>query len=142
MGAWSRPPRNESDGTKHGPDPRRPCGAIATIVDDAWTTIRYTNAILDQATGNWISTAQVAEVPFTAFTGRKKAEHIPGRLVLVVRRVPELNGFEGAGRPTMFDTHWFHAFFATSGMDTITADKTHRAHAIIEQVNADLKDSA
>lgn len=27
-------------------------------------------------------------------------------------------------------------------MDTATADKTHRGHAIIEQVNADLEDSA
>lgn len=137
-----RPPRNapERDGRSRlrtDPALKR---AIATIVDDAWTTIRYTNALLDQATGSWISTAQVAEVPFTAFTGRKKAEEIPGRLV--VRRVPELNGLEGAGQPTPFDTNRFHAFFTTSGMDTITADKTHRAHAIIEQVNADLKDSA
>jgi hypothetical protein len=36
----------------------------------------------------------------------------------------------------------FHAFFTTSGLDTVTADATHRAHAIIEQVNADLKNSA
>ena len=27
-------------------------------------------------------------------------------------------------------------------MDTVSADKTHRAHAVIEQVNAGLKDSA
>src|SRR3954467_7017949 len=27
-------------------------------------------------------------------------------------------------------------------MDTVTADKPHRGHAIIEQVNADLKNSA
>lgn len=114
--------------------------AIATIADDAWTTIQYTNAILDEATGSWISTAQVAEVSFTAFTGRKKAERIEGRLV--VRRIPELNAFEGTGQPTLFDTHRFHAFFTTSDLNTITADKIHRAHAIIEQVNADLKDSA
>ncbi len=42
----------------------------------------------------------------------------------------------------MFDTHRFHAFFTTSTLDTVTADKTHRRHAIIEQVNADLKHSA
>jgi hypothetical protein len=114
--------------------------AIGTIADESWTTIQYTNAILDQATGRWISTAQVAEVPFMAFTGRKKAEHIEGRLV--VRRIPELNPFDGGGQPTLFDTHRFHAFFTTSDLDTVTADKTHRAHAIIEQVNADLKDSA
>jgi hypothetical protein len=32
--------------------------------------------------------------------------------------------------------------FTTSDLDTVTADKTHRGHAIIEQVNADLKNSA
>jgi hypothetical protein len=114
--------------------------AIATIPEDAWTTIDYTDAIRDEATGTWISSAEVAEVPFTAFSSRKISERIPGRLV--VRRIPELNPFEGAGQPTLFDTHRFHAFFTTSDLDTITADKTHRQHAIIEQVNADLKDSA
>ena len=114
--------------------------AIATITDDSWTTIQYTDAIRDEATGEWISSAEVAEVTFTAFSSRKKAERVVGRLV--VRRIPELNGFEGDGQPTLFDTHRFHAFFTTSELDTVTADKTHRQHAIIEQVNADLKDSA
>ena len=87
----------------------------------------------------WISSAEVAEVPFTAFTSKKKAHHIPGRLV--VRRIPELNP-KDVEQPTLFDTHRFHAFFTTSDLDTVAADKTHRAHAVIEQVNADLKDSA
>jgi len=114
--------------------------AIATITENAWTTIQYTDAIRDESTGAWISSAEVAEVAFTAFSSRKKAERIEGRLV--VRRIPELNGFEGDGQPTLFDTHRFHAFFTTSELDTVTADKTHRQHAIIEQINADLKDSA
>ena len=42
----------------------------------------------------------------------------------------------------MFETWRFHAFFTTSTLDTVTADKTHRSHAIIEQVHADLKNSA
>ena len=57
-------------------------------------------------------------------------------------RAADPNFFDGDGQPTLFDTHRFHAFFTTSDMDTVTADKTHRGHAIIEQVNADLKDSA
>ena len=39
----------------------------------------------------------------------------------------------------------FHAFFTTADpdvLDTVTADKIHRGHAIIEQVHADLKSSA
>ena len=45
----------------------------------------------------------------------------------------------------MFDIWRFHAFFTTTEpptLDTVTADKTHRGHAIIEQVHADLKSSA
>ena len=45
----------------------------------------------------------------------------------------------------MFDTWRFHAFFTTTDpevADTVAADKTHRGHAIIEQVHADLKNSA
>lgn len=114
--------------------------AIATIDDEAWTTIQYTDAVRDETTGAWISSAEVAEAAFTAFVGRKKAERIQGRLV--VRRIPELNAQAGAGQQTLFDTHRFHAFFTTTALDTVTADKTHRRHAIIEQVNADLKDSA
>lgn len=114
--------------------------AIATIAENAWTTIQYTDAIREEATGEWISSAEVAEIPFTAFSSRKKADRVQGRLV--VRRIPELNRIDGDGQPTLFDTHRFHAFFTTSELDTVTADKTHRHHAIIEQVNADLKDSA
>lgn len=113
--------------------------AIASIPDDAWEAIEYTDAVFDQTSKTWISTAEVAEVPFTAFTSRKKAEHIAGRLV--VRRIPELNQ-KNLDQPTLFDTHRFHAFFTTSTLGTVAADKTHRGHAIIEQVNADMKNSA
>jgi hypothetical protein len=114
--------------------------AIATIPDDAWETIKYTDAIFDGSTGGWVSNAEVAEVAFTAFTSRKKTEQVRGRLV--VRRIPDLNRQADTGQLTLFDTHRFHAFFTTSTLDTVTADKTHRGHAIIEQVNADLKNSA
>src|SRR3954452_15425566 len=60
--------------------------AIAGISEHAWTTIKYTDAVYDEATGSWISKAQVAEVPFTAFASHKKADQIPGRLI--VRRIP------------------------------------------------------
>lgn len=117
--------------------------AITSISDGAWTTIKYTDAIFDQATGAWVSKAQVAEIPFTAFTSKKKTEQISGRLV--VRRIPDLNPRKGDGQATLFDTWRFHAFFTTTDtaeVDTVTADQTHRRHAIIENVNADLKASA
>jgi hypothetical protein len=114
--------------------------AISTIGDDAWTTIKYPTAVFDEPSGRWISRAEVAEIPFVAFKSRKNSEQVPGRLV--VRRIPDLNPKAVAGQPTLFDTWRFHAFFTTSTLDTVTADKTHRGHAIIEQVHADLKDSA
>jgi hypothetical protein len=113
--------------------------AIATIPEDAWTMIEYTDSIRDETTGQLISKAEVAEVPFTAFRSRKKAEQIAGRLV--VRRIPDLNPRQ-LEQPTLFDTWRHHAFFTTTdkeAIDTVAADKTHRAHAIIEQVHADLK---
>ncbi|MEX3601265.1 IS1380 family transposase, partial [Kocuria carniphila] len=56
--------------------------AIATIDVTAWTGIEYPEAIFDEDTGTWTSKAEVAEVPFTAFTSKKKAQRIPGRLVV------------------------------------------------------------
>ena len=114
--------------------------AATTAIDEhAWTAIEYTDAVYDDTTGQWISRAEVAEVAFTAFGSRKATEQIPGRLV--VRRIPDLNPGKDTGQGALFDTWRFHAFFTTSDLDTVTADKTHRGHAIIEQVHADLKDS-
>ena len=117
--------------------------AIARIPDTGWKTIEYTDAVFDEETNTWVSRAEVAEIEFTAFTSRKKAEQITGRLV--VRRIPELNPKTADGQEALFDSYRHHAFFTTvpaTVLDTVAADKTHRQHAIIEQVNADLKSSA
>jgi Transposase DDE domain group 1 len=116
--------------------------AIASIDPHAWTMIDYTDAIFEAATNTWTSRAEVAEIPYTAFGARKAAQQFRGRLV--VRRIPDLNQAD-AGQGTLFDTWRFHAFFTTTDpelQDTVAADKTHRGHAIIEQVHADLKNSA
>lgn len=119
--------------------------AIAAIGEDAWATIEYTDAVYDEASGKWISRAEVAEIGFTAFASAKKSEHVPGRLV--VRRIPDFNAEKNkaAGQDTLFDVWRFHAFFTTADpgvLDTVAADATHRQHAVIEQVHADLKNSA
>ena len=119
--------------------------AITSIGEHAWTPIEYTDAIFDETSNTWVSRAEVAEVPFTAFSSKKATEQVPGRLV--VRRIPDLNAEKNkaAGQGTLFDTWRFHAFFTTTDptdLDTVAADKTHRGHAIIEQVHADLKASA
>ncbi|OFE15191.1 transposase [Humibacillus sp. DSM 29435] len=119
--------------------------AIATIDEGAWTTIEYTDAIRDEATGAWISRAEVAEIPFTAFAAQKTAYQVPGRLV--VRRIPDANAERNhaAGQDILFNVWRFHAFLTTAPadtLDTVAADQLHRHHAIIEQVHADLKSSA
>ena len=119
--------------------------AIAAIDAEAWTTIEYTDAVFDETSGRWISRAEVAEIAFTAFASAKKSERVPGRLV--VRRIPDFNAEtkRAAGQGTLFDLWRFHAFFTTADatvLDTVTADATHRHHAVIEQVHADLKNSA
>ena len=115
--------------------------AIASIAEDAWTKIRYKNAIYDEATGQWVSEAEVAEMPFTAFTSKKKSLQATGRLV--IRRVPEKNAKKlAAGQDTIFDVYRHHGFFTTISsktLDTVAADQVHRQHAVIEQVNAELK---
>src|SRR3954452_22479536 len=119
--------------------------AIATIPDQAWTTIEYTDAVVDEASGRWISRAEVAEIGFTAFAAQKKSEQVPGRLG--GRRIPDFNAEKNkaAGQDPLFDVWRFHAFFTTADpaiLDTVTADKAHRHHAVIEQVHADLKGAA
>lgn len=63
------------------------------------------------------------ETAFTAFSERKRSEHFEGRLV--VRRSPELNPKEAAGKPTLFDTHRLHAFFATNTYRRFTAARQY-----------------
>ncbi len=113
---------------------------IAAIPESAWTAIDYPDAVFDEEAGRWVSRAEVAEIAFTAFASARKSEQAPGRLV--VRRIPDLNPKTIHGQDSLFDTWRFHAFFTTSTLSTVDADKTHRGHAIIEQVHADLKNSA
>ena len=118
--------------------------AISTIADDSWTTIEYPRAVFDEESGSWISSAQVAEVPYVAFTSKKKTQ-VPGRLV--VRRIPDANAEtkRRAGQDGLFELGRHHAFFTTTDAetaDTVAVDKVHRAHPVIEQVHADLKSSA
>jgi hypothetical protein len=117
--------------------------AIASIAEDAWTAIDYTDAIHDEQTGELISRAEVAEVAFTAFASARKADQVPGRLV--VRRIPDFNAPADPRQASLFELWRFHAFFTTTDpqvLGTVAADKTHRGHAVIEQVHADLKNSA
>ncbi len=81
--------------------------AIASIDPAAWTAIHYPNAVFDQDEQRLISAAEIAEVPFTAFTSRRKCDHVTGpvrRLALSTRpgsptRTQRRRSGEGCGQP-------------------------------------------
>jgi hypothetical protein len=109
--------------------------AIAAIPEDAWTAIRYPRAIWDDQLRAWVSHAEVAEVPYTAFTS-KKGQAVTARLI--VRRVRDLNKRAAAGQGELFPAWRYHAVFTDSPFELIQAEAQHRGHAIVEQVFADL----
>jgi Transposase DDE domain group 1 len=81
--------------------------AIAGIDQTAWTPIHYPKVIFDADEQRWISDAEVAEIPFTAFTSRRQREHVTARLI--VRRVKRLN--PAAGQGELFTAYRHHAVF-------------------------------
>jgi Transposase DDE domain group 1 len=107
--------------------------AIASIPEHAWMPVHYPGAVIDPDTGALISDAEVAEVEFTAFTSKKKTEQVTARLI--VRRVRDR-----AKPDELFPVWRHHPFFTDNEEPVAQADITHRRHAIIEQVNADLID--
>ena len=126
--------------------------AIAAVPDQAWTHIDYRSAVFDPQIGDWVSAAEVAEITYTAFTGRRRSEQVTARLI--VRRVRRLNPHQqgpGARHLTgkisdeqleLFAAYRYHAIFTDSPLETLPAEAAHRDHAIVEQVIADLKSSA
>ncbi len=111
--------------------------AIAAIGEDAWTPIQYPRAIWDDQLRCWVSDAEVAEVPYTAFTS-KKGQAITARLI--VRRVRDLNKKAADGQDELFCVWRHHAIFTDSPFETLQAEAQHRDHAQVEQVLADWTD--
>jgi hypothetical protein len=108
--------------------------AIEMIDEQQWMSIRYPNAIWDDEEQRWISDAQIAEIPYTAFEGSTHEMH--GRLI--VRRVKRLNAAR-TGQGELFDAWRYHAAFTTTSFVLEQAEPMHRAHAVVEQVVAELK---
>ena len=83
--------------------------AIAAIAEDAWTTIEYTDAVFDEATGRWISRAE----------GRRDRVHrVRLRQEVRARSRPSGGASDpglqrreerAAGQGTLFDVWRFHA---------------------------------
>jgi len=105
--------------------------AIGSITEDAWTPVHYPGAVTDPDTGDLISDAEVAEVQYTAFA--KTKYKITARLI--VRRVRDRTHED-----ELFPVWRYHPFFTNNTEPITDADITHRQHAIIETVFADLID--
>ena len=114
--------------------------AISGIDENAWTAIRYPQAVWDEDGQCWISDAEIARVPYTAFVSKPKRRRVTA--TLIVRRVKRLGTGHPQGQGELFTTYRFHAVFTDSPLTLIEAEKAHRQHAIVEQVIADLKGSA
>ncbi|MGI9092844.1 MAG: IS1380 family transposase [Mycobacteriales bacterium] len=113
--------------------------AITEIGEDAWTAIRYPRAVFDEQLQQWISEAEVAEVPFTAFASKPAALRVTARLI--VRRVRDANPdhVERNAQGELFRVWRHHAVFTDSPRPMLDAEADHRKHAIIEQIIADVK---
>jgi hypothetical protein len=96
--------------------------AIASIGEDAWTTIRYPHAVFDEQLQHWVSDAEIAEIPFTAFTSRPTAPRVTARLI--VRRVrdqnPEHHHRNAQGE--LFPAWRHHAVFTDSPLSMLDAE--------------------
>jgi Transposase DDE domain group 1 len=109
--------------------------AIATIPDDAWVEITYPHPVWDEDQQRFISRAQVAETTYTAFTGRWR---VTARLI--VRRVPDERKSTVDDQGVLFPIWRYHAIFTDSPFILVQAEEHHRAHAIVEQLFAELID--
>ena len=108
--------------------------AIAGITEDAWTPIKYPNAIWDDQQ-RWDLRRRGRRVPYTAFAS-KKGQAVTARLI--VRRVETSTARPPQGQGELFPAWRYHAVFTDSPFVLLQAEEQHRDHALVEQVFADL----
>jgi hypothetical protein len=101
--------------------------AIAEIPAEAWTPIPY-----------WLEgAADVAEVPYVAFTENNHGKHRGGRPVrLIVRRVRPTPGSQLHLDGVLYT---YHAFITDRVGSTLELEADHRRHAVVENGIRDLK---
>ncbi|HET6954717.1 MAG TPA: IS1380 family transposase [Acidimicrobiales bacterium] len=97
--------------------------AIAAIAEDTWTPIVYPDS----------GQAAVAETTYVTGRGRKRRSYR-----LVVRR----SRLTDPAQQALWPDWRYHAFVTSSTTDTVTADRFHRDHAVVELAIGDLKDGA
>ncbi len=109
--------------------------ALAAIDDDAWTPVSYPpGAVQDPDTGAWISDAEVAEIPLHRIRIHPPMRSPPA-WSCAASKTP-------ATPDALFPVWRYHPFLTNTDLPVTEADVTHRQHAIIETVFADLIDGA
>jgi hypothetical protein len=129
--------------------------AISDIPDDAWQPITYNRPVFDADSDTWVHTAEVAQTGFTAFTNITEHPGGPVAAGLVVRRIPDTrhnknnssknsgdSADSGGGQQELFTAWRYQAIFTDAGFDAADTERHHRGRARIEQVFADLNNSA
>ncbi|MCP2205451.1 IS1380 family transposase [Lentzea flava] len=119
--------------------------AISEIPENAWQPVTYDRPVFDQDSETWVHTAEVAQTGFTAFTNTTQHPDGPVAAGLVVRRIPDRgnNSGDSTGQQRELFTAWrYQAIFTDSGFNPADTDHHHRGRARIEQVLADLNNSA
>jgi hypothetical protein len=110
--------------------------AIDAIPAEEWVEIEYPQPVWDDDQQRFISRAQIAETTYTAFEGTKDATTAR----LIARRIPDLNKTKVDAQGELFPVWRYHAAFTDSPFVLVQAEAQHRAHAVIEQVFAELID--
>jgi len=110
--------------------------AIDAIPADAWVEIEYPHPVWDDEQQRFISRAQIAETTYTGFEDTKDA--VTARLI--ARRIPDLNKTQVDDQGELFTVWRYHAAFTDSPFVLVQAEAQHRAHAVVEQVFAELID--
>ena len=113
--------------------------AIALIPETDWEPIPYWDAVEDDDGIIVASSAQVAEITYTAFTSTRQ----PVTARLVVRRVRRLRE-AATGQPldqqALPIPVWRHHAVLTDRREPLLdVEREHRAHAVVEQSIAELK---
>jgi hypothetical protein len=104
--------------------------AIAGIPEDAWTAVRYPQAVWDDQLECWISDAEAAETRYAAFTSKKKSRQVTARLI--VRRVRARNEKAAQGQDELFPAYPHHAVFTGSPFEICSQKGTIATHLDVE----------
>jgi hypothetical protein len=110
--------------------------AIEAIPADAWVEIEYPHPVWDDEQQRFVSRAQIAETTYTAFEDTPQA--VTARLI--AGRIPDLTKTQVDDQGELFTVWRYHAAFTDSSFVLVQAEAQHRAHAIVEQVFAELID--